>query len=99
MFVDKHGHGKGGVLENENKRASLKIRISAGRPQCIKSTAEYPGTKQVINFPGSSLVPHCPLLAFVKAAYKCGHKLCITTNISRNGAKILTSLFCETTRL
>ena len=38
MFVDKHGHGKGGVLENENnknKRASRKIRISAGRPQCI----------------------------------------------------------------
>ena len=35
VFVDKHGHGKGGVLENENKRASRKIRISAGRPQCI----------------------------------------------------------------
>ena len=32
VFVDKHGEGKGGVLENENKRASLKIRISAGRP-------------------------------------------------------------------
>ena len=38
MFVDKHGHGKGGGLENENKRASRKIRISAGRLQCIKST-------------------------------------------------------------
>ena len=35
MFVDKHGQGKGGVLENKNKRATRKIRITAGRPQCI----------------------------------------------------------------
>ena len=31
----KHGHGKRVVLENKNKRATRKLRISAGRPQCI----------------------------------------------------------------
>ena len=27
MFVDKHGQGKGGVLENKNKRATEKFEL------------------------------------------------------------------------
>ena len=27
MFVDKHGQGKGGVLENKNKRATEKFKL------------------------------------------------------------------------
>ena len=34
-LLTKHGQGKRGVLENKNKRATRKIRIAAGRPQCI----------------------------------------------------------------
>ena len=34
-LLTKHGQGKRGVLENKNKRATRKIRITAGRPQCI----------------------------------------------------------------
>ena len=35
VLLTKHGQGKRGVLENKNKRATRKIRIAAGRPQCI----------------------------------------------------------------
>ena len=34
-LLTKHGQGKRGVLENKNKRATRKIRIAAGRPQCM----------------------------------------------------------------
>ena len=39
MFVDKHGQGKGGVLENKTKGRPKNIQIMAGRPQCIKLTS------------------------------------------------------------
>ena len=41
MFVDKLGHGKGGGLENKNKRASRKIRISAGRLRMHEIDLEF----------------------------------------------------------
>ena len=42
MFVDKHGHGKGGVLENENKQKGVSKNSNfGGKTSMHKSTSMY----------------------------------------------------------